>query len=395
MTAIEFKGFSGIDNRTPAHQMSAGSLADCVNLDVRPGGDLATRPGSRRIGEGGHSPFVADSARWMLLRRGGDLIRREAGGDEQTIRSGFSAGRRAAYVRSPAGVIVWDGAQGCEVRDDGDVLDWPVVPPAVLAVHAVAAGSLPAGDYRVCALLRRRCDGAESVATRVLPVRLDAPGGIELQVAAFAAEYELVAFCSYAGGEQLFEAASGDGEFLWIGGPASVFGRAADSLDDLPPPLCAETPLMAIHRGCLTVADGQFLHYSRPWQWGAFDPLRRVVPFEISITGVASLAAGALVATRRALWLLLGDDLDSASLRRIADFGAPRQVLSRFDLALLARDGAGQGVLVVSEQGLLAVSDDGSLLPVGGDRWWPPDAAACSLALGMTHGALTARFFLS
>lgn len=350
---LSYTGFAGIQNTLDAKSLGKGRVADAVDgyFDAAQVFEALPVPTARdgiawRTTCGGLG-VAADGA---LYRIGSPAIALQA----------QLAGDHLAGVE-PGGVyFITDGEQGLIVSADS-VRPWGFPEPALAITYG--AGALRAGLYRVaCTWVLD--DGRESSATVVDVQAAEASSLILTHVAAAPASAVLArVYVSDRDGTELYQrrevaAALASVTVITLGeaGPVLESAEAAP----MPAGQC-----VAVWGARLVVGVGKEVFVSVPYQPHLHQTLLRY-RFEGEVRALAGVDSGLVVGTSVGTWFLPGLDAQAAALSRVND--AP--VLLQNPTFVRAGDfpyGDGTlpaGVLLVTRQGVLYVSDAGEATPL-------------------------------
>lgn len=387
MADTSFSAFTGIQNTLEPDRLGKRRVADAVNGFFNAAGDFEALPAPA-------APLApgASTAAWRAVYA--DLGLDEAGQLHRLglppVRLGVQlAGDHLAGAALGPVHFVTDGREGYTVGSDG-VAPWSI--PEALPIVTPGAGALPAGTYRV-AVTWVLVDGRESSA-EVLAVDLGLDGGaggqglvIEHAAAPPPGAVSQRIYLSDPNGQQLYErrsvAASAARVYLIaLGEP----GAALDTAECRPMPAGRAVALWGAR---LAVAVGTEVLVSAPYQHHLHQSLLRY-RFEHEVRALAGLEGGLLVGTAGGLWLLPGLDAEAAGMRRV--HGAP--VLLQNPVSVYAgqfpmgESSLPLGVLLVTHQGVVHVSDEGAVTPLtAGVFHLPPTSTrACGAIVEMGGG---------
>lgn len=357
--AALFSKFSGINNQLDARQMQPGDLVECVNFLVGDGGDLVSRPGlTRKFSGAAHS--LTNFNGQLFFRTGNTLVMH--GATNTTVDSSLGSGQ-TCYAKTPGALLYSDGVS-CRMFEDGASSNWGIAPPEF------TASSQHGGTHK--ALITATCMRGRYESGARTPVSVEcSPGNVTatVSVTPTAGATHVAVYMSQPGGEVMrLSAVVPVASASVITVTADSGGAELSTLHKTPPP---PHSVSAVRNGRALVGVGAFLLYSDPFRFDVFDPIRQSIPFDSDVTMLASVSPDSLiVGTRTGVFMLSGADMDATSLVRLSDRGAVSGAYTTVDASLF---GSSQGMAVVfaSPGGLCAVTQDGSVTNLTGERFRP------------------------
>ena len=363
----------GIVNSSRDYTLPKGAVLDALNVDFTDKGTAVSRRGySQTVAiDNGHSLKTLGGK--TLLAMGAELHVVTAMNPLTTTLLRAGLGTSPISYDERGGEVWWsNGAQSG--RCNADNTDRPWVPPApgnIVAVYA-GAGTLPAGGYRV-AITHAMADGEESVASDIEEITLASEGSITLTLpAATVGTDAFNIYCTRANGKALQKYSTVAAATASVDITAEPQGRQLRDRAFLKP-LPAGTAI-CFHGGRLLSLSGEFLYYSRPYDYGVYDPTQDYIVLGAAGSILASVESGVFVAADRT-WFYAGADLASAEPAELLDYGAVAGTV--FNPPLKTNPTAGwyslKGVVIGSNDGAIALQQrtKGFIAPIAdtGASW--------------------------
>ncbi len=344
---------NGICNSARGYTLPEGAVLDALNVDFTDKGTAVTRLGySQTVAiDNGHSLKTLGGK--TLIGMGTELhvITAMSPLSTTALRTGLDV---APISYDERGGEVWwsNGVQSG--RCNADNTDHPWVPPApgnLVTVYA-GAGTLPAGAYRV-AITHAMADGEESVASDIEEIILTSEGSIVLTLpTATPGTDTFNVYCTVANGKVLqkystVSAATGSVNIVAAPQGRQLAERAF--LRPLPPGTA-----ICFHGGRLLSLYGEVLSYSKPYDYGVYDPAQDYIILGTGGSILASVVSGVFVAADRT-WFYSGTDIATAEPMEVLDYGAVAG--TEFNPPLKTNPTAGwfshKGVVVGSNDGVI------------------------------------------
>lgn len=376
----------GIVNSSRDYSLPKGACLDALNVDFSDDGAALSRSGFSGTAavdnghslsnQGGKVMFCNGTALGVIAGVNPLII--------TTLRTGLNI-RPVSYAER-GGEVWWSNGE-VSGRCNADNSDHPWVPPAPANIMAVYAGvgALPAGSYRV-AITHAMSDGEESVASDIETFDLVSPGSIEITLpAATAGTDSFNVYCSRADGKimQKYSTVSAAmGSVSITANPAGRQIRERAFLRPLPP-----GDAICFHGGRLLSLSGEFLFYSKPYDYGVYDPDQDYVALGAEGSIVASVESGVFVAADRT-WFFSGTDIATSEQMEKLPFGAAAGTAFVHPVATSPVVGW------YSDEGLALGSADGSVKMMQRDRGFiAPSAQSGAVWVrqrdGMAHAVVT------
>jgi hypothetical protein len=369
-----FTRFRGLNNQRSAEQMPAEDLVGCTNLMVNDDGALVSRPGLTRKFTGAAHSLTSFNGQ-LFFRTGSELVMH--GATNTAVDSLLGSGR-TCYAKTPSALLYSDGVS-CRMLESGEAGPWGLPPPQFTVFGGVGGNVQITATY-----IRGRYESGAGT-----PVAVGTTATISIPPIAGATHKAV--YMSMPGGEVLRRVA-----MVPISHPDFVVQPSDDGMElqtmhKTPPP---PHSVSAIRNGRALIGVGAFLLYSDPFRFDLFDPIRQSIPFDSDVTMLASVSADSLiVGTRTGVFRLSGPDLDSTSLTQLSDMGAVAGAYTIVDASLFGPS-HGVAVVFVSPGGLSAVTQDGSVTNLTGDRFRPGDFMSGSAGFLRQPGAHSVVFSL-
>ena len=330
------------------------AVLDALNVDFTDKGTAVTRRGySQTVAvDNGHSLKTLGGKTLMGVGTELRVITAMSPLATTTLRTGLDG---AAISYDERGGEVWWSNGVDSGRCNADNTDHPWVPPAPGNLSAVfaGAGTLPAGTYRV-AITHAMSDGEESVASDIEEITLASAGAITLTLpAATAGTDAFNVYCTVANGKVLQKYSTVAAATASVSITAAPQGRQlADRafLKPLPPGTA-----ICFHGGRLLSLSGEVLYYSRPYDYGVYDPAQDYLILGTAGSIIASVESGVFVAADRT-WFYSGTDIASAEPTELLDYGAVAG--TEFNPPLQTNPTAGW----FSHKGVVIGSNDGTIV---------------------------------
>ena len=310
----------GIVNSKRDYVLPAGACLDALNIDFTDEGNAVSRSGYSETVAIDNGAGLSNQGEKVMIRNGSEL------GVVTAVNPLVITSLRAGLGTDPVsyaerGGEVWWSNGTASGRCNADNTDSPWAAPAPLDLVSVISGvgSLPPGDYRVC-ITHSMDDGEESHASTIESITLSTTGSIELTLPAAASGTDnFVVYCTW-----------GDGEVLQRATTVSSV-TASVSITDLPEgrqirdraflrPLPAGDAI-AFHNGRLLSLKGEFLYYSRPYDYGLYNPAQDFIRLGATGSIVISVESGVFVVADRT-WFYAGTDIATAEPVEKLPFGA-------------------------------------------------------------------------
>lgn len=378
MSNVQLKNWpGGIDNTSPDYALAEGHCLDALNVDFKPSGTAVRRPG--------RTPVVAINQGHSLWSGGGNAlfgyedkvakITGMAPFETAVLRSGLN-GSRLCYAELN-GTVWWsNGTQSGRVGADN--VDRPWAPPAPgVFVLSTVAGGLFAGKYRV-ALTYTDDAGVESPSSATNSITLGTDGGIGVLLpAAPAGVVSTNVYATTVNGTTLrrsttVSAATGSVS-ITVEPTGKQLGRRA---------FLAQQPagtVLAIYNGRLLSANGKWLTFSEPFNYGQNNPLRDAIQFQADITLVIPCVNGVFVTADKTYWLQGPDIAQAVQVAKLDSAG-----ISGTSFCVPDLDKVGwvsdSGVVIGSPDGSVVLPQEKFVSPVG-ER----GSAVVRLANGLRH----------
>jgi len=310
----------GIVNSIRDYVLPKGACLDALNVDFTDEGHALSRTGfSQTVAiDNGHS--LSNQGEKVMFCNGPDLGVITAVNPLviTTLRTGLNI-RPVSYAER-GGEVWWSNGEESG-RCNSDNSDHPWTVPAPLDIVSVVAGTgtLPVGTYRVC-ITHSMADGEESHASTIESITLSTTGSIELTLPTAAAGTDnFVIYCTW-----------GDGEVLQRATTVSSV-TASVSIADLPEgrqirdraflrPLPAGDAI-TFHNGRMLSLKGEFLYYSKPYDYGLYNPAQDFIRLGATGSIVISVESGVFVVADRT-WFYAGTDIATAEPVEKLPFGA-------------------------------------------------------------------------
>ena len=296
------------------------AVLDALNVDFTDKGAAVTRRGySQTVAiDNGHSLKTLGGKTFIGVGTELRVINSMSPLSTTTLRTGLDG---SAISYDERGGEVWWSNGTDSGRCNADNTDHPWVPPApgnIVAVYA-GAGTLPDGTYRV-AITHAMADGEESVASGIEEITLASAGSITLTLpAAIVGTDAFNIYCTVANGKvlQKYRTVAASTESVSI--TAAPHGRQLTErafLKPLPPGTA-----ICFHGGRLLSLSGEFLFYSKPYDYGVYDPSQDYIALGAAGSIIASVESGVFVAADRT-WFYAGSDIAVAEPTERLSFGA-------------------------------------------------------------------------
>jgi hypothetical protein len=326
MDPIRAERFTGINNRTPIDRLPVGeagrAVRDAVNVDLTRASTFQHRPGFSRILELPNCRDMHQTAADAMVASDDKLYTFDGSAvtEVAALASPFVS---VAYADSPLGVIWSDGFSLNVFKGQSRRLIPATPNPAPIATAAVG-GSLVSGTYgvRFAAL---NPDGQQSAPTN--PVFVTVPANGFIQVSTLAQALPVIVFVTAVDGAVFYR------ETTIPAGQTSItipFVRSAGQ--SMTSEIIASLPpgrMLAMHKGRLLSATGQYLFYSLPWALGLYRPAQDYIWLDQDITLIEPVEGGTYIATQTATYFLAGEDISKASMPKVASYGAVRGTVAR------------------------------------------------------------------
>lgn len=370
----------------PSNDSAGGACLDALNVDFSDEGIAISRSGYSEMvavdnghslsAQGGKVMFCNGSALGVITAVDPLAI--------TTLRAGLNI-RPVSYAER-GGEVWWSNGEASG-RCNADNSDHPWVPPAPANIVAVYAGvgALPAGSYRV-AITHAMSDGEESVASDIETFDLVSPGSIEITLpAATAGTDSFNVYCSRADGkimQKYSTVSAATGSVSITANPAGRQIHERAFLRPLPP-----GDAICFHGGRLLSLSGEFLFYSKPYDYGVYDPDQDYIALGSEGSIVASVESGVFVAADRT-WFFSGTDIATSEQLEKLPFGAAAGTAFVHPVATSPVVGW------YSDEGLALGSADGSMKMMQRDRGFITPVARSGSAWvrqrdGMAHVVIT------
>ena len=344
---------SGICNSARGYALPKGAVLDAFNVDFTDKGMPATRWGySQTVAiDNGHSLKTLGGKTFIGMGTELHVITAMSPLSTIALRTGLDV---APISYDERGGEVWwsNGVQSG--RCNADNTDHPWVTPApgnIVAVFA-GAGTLPAGAYRV-AITHAMANGEESVASDIAAITLTSVGSITLTLPAATPGTDVFnVYCTVADGKVMQKYSTVSAATGSVNITAAPQGRQLAErafLKPLPPGMA-----ICFHGGRLLSLSGEVLSYSKPYDYGVYDPAQDYIILGTTGSIMASVESGVFVAADRT-WFYTGMDIASAEPAEILDCGAVPGTL--YNPPLTTNPTAGW----LSHIGIVTASNDGTI----------------------------------
>lgn len=349
----------GINNSAREHALPAGAALDALNLDILDDGRVVSRHGYSQTQaiDGGHSLKTLGGKTLLCTGSTLGVITAVNPLVMTTLRTGLDS-LPISYAER-GGEVWWsNGVQSGRCNADNTDAPWCVPAPANLTTVYAGAGTLHPGEYRI-AVTHAMANGEESVASEVFSYTLASTGGIVVVLPAPGTADVCNVYCTRANGQTLqkYVTTAASTELVVIASaPEGRQLRDRAFLKPLPP-----GKAICFHGGRLLVLDGEFLYYSRPYDYGVYDPAQDYLVLGSEGSILASVESGLFVAADRT-WFYAGADIASAEPQEKLDYGAARGTV--FNPPLHTEPTAGW----YSDKGVVIGSDDGTVALVQRDK---------------------------
>lgn len=321
MPSLQFGPWTaGIVNSSRDYTLPKGAVLDALNVDFTDKGTAVTRRGcSQTVAvDNGHSLKTLGGKTLMGMGTELHVITAMSPLATTTLRTGLDG---ASISYDERGGEVWWSNGVDSGRINADNTDHPWVPPAPGNLSAVfaGAGTLPAGDYRV-AITHAMADGEESVASDIETITLASAGSITLTLPAAATGTDAFnIYCTTTDGKVLQKYSTVAAATASVSITAAPQGRQLRDRAFLKP-LPAGT-VICFHGGRLLSLAGEFIYYSKPYDYGVYDPAQDYIVLGAAGSIMASVESGLFVAADRT-WFYAGSDIAAADPTERLAFGA-------------------------------------------------------------------------
>ena len=321
MPSLKFGPWTaGIVNSARDYTLPKGAVLDALNVDFTDKGTAVTRRGySQTVAvDNGHSLKTLGGKTLMGMGTELHVITAMSPLATTTLRTGLDG---AAISYDERGGEVWWSNGVDSGRCNADNTDHPWVPPAPGNLSAVFAGvgTLPAGTYRV-AITHAMSDGEESVASDIEEITLASAGSITLTLpTATAGTDAFNIYCTVANGKVLQKYSTVAAATASVNIATPPQGRQLRDRAFLKP-LPAGTAV-CFHGGRLLSLSGEFIYYSKPYDYGVYDPAQDYIVLGAAGSIMASVESGLFVAADRT-WFYAGADIATADPTERLAFGA-------------------------------------------------------------------------
>lgn len=308
---------AGANNLALETSVPPSSFRQGVNVDVTDDGKIVRRDGTTQVIEAEEPVSLFGYGNRGFYLEGTRLMGFEVLGGAETepveLFDGLSPYTRLAHAMIEPFVYVSDGDQSLRIHPDNSVTAWsvPTAPDPVLTV-ASSGGSLASGRYHVAVAYKNGL-GEEGPVSGWQWVEITEGQGITVHLSHVAPSHRSVIYMTKANGTELLHLAT-----VPYGSPSvNVFrqhmGRPPATLDLDPLP---GARFAAVWKGRLLTADGRFVRWSEPNQYGLTHAAYNYLEFAEEVTGLAAVetADGFFVGQGRHTYYVAGADPADAAL---------------------------------------------------------------------------------
>jgi hypothetical protein len=268
--------------------------------------------------------------------------------DKAVVRTGLTPGLPVSYDIFGSDVF-WSNGVVIERISNGVSYPALPVPRTSPSVVADATGSFPGGLYQY-AITYRSADGEESGAT--YPEQITVPDGGRLVFSSFpvapAGAAEILLYLSPTNGDLLYRVAALPTSVInymislpALGGPQlrTMF------LTPLPP-----GQILRVFNGRLLVASGGDIHYTDPYDFAHYNPVKNVVPFTERVTLMEPCQNGVYVSADQTYWFR-GTDFAKADPDPVHPYRAVEGTAGQIPNANSCYWFSERGVIIGDQQG--------------------------------------------
>lgn len=390
MKTYEFSGHAGVRNDLSLERFKREDLSIGTNIDVDDTGKIYRREGTTQVMSGSYHSLYRAFDTTLIVESG--VMKRVSDTWTKTDVCPV-AGERVSYAPAYNEIFWVDGLQAGIVRG-GQNRRWGMAVPAAPVV-STGVGDLAAGTYLVT-VVHVDYDNKESGAAELVSVTV--PDNSSLNVMLTASTDPKVRFqrvyISALNGELPYLAA----EVMNTSQPVT-FSSAPPTAIPIrtlyagPPP--AGRSVWIAH-GRAWVADGNFLWYSRPYEFELFDRRNGYIGFDSPVRTFSPVADGFYIGTEKAVHWFEGLDPTTTLRRQVASYGAVRGTECEIPGHYFGRDEV-QGVVqtIFTTHGACACLDRGVFKNLTGSRYFPEAASVGASLLKIRGGTplLTTTLF--
>jgi hypothetical protein len=367
--------FLGINNRRERYALNVPKvgdfLADAVGADLDVTGRLSRADGSTLVAALTTGRSVFSDGERMLYADGTSLKRITNMATYAADTVDTVSANRIAYEAINGEIFYTDGVKLSCLQADNTVRPVGVPVPASLGA-AAASGTLDPATYQVTITYFNGVE--EGGAYPPVAVDLASAGGIALTLPAAPAEVTHVGlYISGPNGEvPMLHSVIAPTDSVTITTPATL--RACHTLHKARMP---DGELLTHLDGRLLVADGAFVYYSDPYNFGLTTPTKNYVPFPAVVTVMIACENGVYVVADKAYWLS-GFDAPEMAMPMVLPYGAvafsqtrhptEKKVFWLSEKGLIVGDDQGQVVNMQEKNLLLDMTGEGASLFIEGNN---------------------------
>lgn len=366
MKTVNFKAFAGVRNDVSLDRFGHADLSAGMNIDLDETGRVARRAGVASVVAGVcHSLWGGDSVAYVV--KDGVLNHVAIPATLTAIKP--IAGGRVRYTEINNTVYWTDGVESGHITNKVDNSTLGIVPPGILSA-TIISGTLRPGMYLV-SMTYVRASGEESGAPRSTEVAVAENEGIRLYSLPVSTDPTVISKNIYV--------SAWDGETCYLAATLSNSDVIADIADQPSVGAALRTQFMvnapagqviAYHGGRLYIAEGQYLWYSQPFEYGLFDARFGFIGMKAEIRTIAPNSNGLFVGTSDETYWLAGTDPTQFLSSLVSDYGTvlgTEATVPEFQLG--QQPTQGQKVCWYSAHGLCVGYDDGHVVNTTGGRY--------------------------
>lgn len=355
--------FTGLRDASPADQVDDDALTVAENVHFTRALKVQRRKGTTEVFSGAVQALWGDG-QGLLFSSGTLLYRLHPDHSTQLLGTLGVDSNYLHGARTPQGTAFTTGHETLMATNEGSIRALGLLPPELPAAVTVLehAGALHQGGVMLALTAFSQGIG-ESGSSEVTWVQTPDQGALQVQLPS--SSYTLRLYVSAPDGTMLYRVAEG------AGGSTITFRGHTDRSMGLPLKteghgvLDQAADTLAVHQGRLLSAVHNVLWYSEAYAYERIDLSANFVLFPSPVRMLASTERGLFVATTKAHYYLLGDDLREARMLEPAGYGAPLGqpvTLSEHEHNFEGVNGQVQVQLWLSNKGMVAGFDGGTML---------------------------------
>ena len=357
----------GINNIQEDTSVPYDSLDSATNVDVNDEGKIQKRQGYTQLYSGTDIHSLYSHGYLCVFVEGGNLKRLNTDWSASVLKSGVS-GLEVQYVTVDGTTYYSSLGDTGKLSWTGNWSRWGVPAPQYQPTLIASSGAMSAGEYQV-AVTFVDSDGYESGSPAAGFVTIT--DGQKIILSGIPTDIDssyVKVYATSANGTALYH------QMTLTAGTTSVDLQYLENGAELETQFLSAPPVgqfIGYYNGRIYVAQEEYLYYSEPYNYGAFDMSKNYIVYPEKIRFLKTLNNGVYIGSDK-VYFLRGDDPTEMKQRVAFDCYPVYDTANVIETTLFNFENIfGQGVFFWSNQGAMIGTEEGFVIPLSNRRYVP------------------------